>query len=193
MASAALSLFTSVLGGIFKHHAVAVKNEADALNYAVPATEQSWGEIMAALNSGQIDIPTASGLIDQSLSQYEDAVYSQFHVKRKDCNGPCVVEQALQRNATKIKALINSGAAGSVSLEKTYGNAGYQGTPDFVLTYTGPVSTLLGANGNIVGGVEQALTGTIQIGTAKVPVVYIIIGGFIVLLALVLESGSRER
>lgn len=152
-AAGALGTLAKLFGGIFgQHHAKAVKNEADALNYAVPAIEQSWNAIIDAVNSGQLDINSAIQYLNDSLTEYENQVYNQFGVKRKDCNGPCVVEKALRNSVANITSLLRSGKPGQALIERTYGNAGYTGTPEYYLQYNG-------TNSNSLVGSQPGLTG----------------------------------
>lgn len=214
-AIAPLSVLGKLFGGIFgQHHAKAVKTEADALNFAVPAILQSWQQIISAANNSQISADDAIQYLNQSLVEYENTVYQNFGVKRKQCNGPCVVEKSLNTSMQRLISVLRSGTAANVQIDQTYANAGYQGTPAFIITYngqasrTGTVAGMIGVT-QVTGTVSpnmasvgsgvipvnptatDILSANIQIGNTKIPIWSVFAVGILFILYLVFPSKKQ--
>jgi hypothetical protein len=144
IAGAALSIGLLIKNIFAAHHAKAVATEAGALNAAVPAAEQSFQAIFSALNSGSIDAPGASAALDTTLQQYEVTVYDQFGVKRKEGNGPTVLEGYLKGFVTQLKNLISSGGGSTTLHSLDPAKQGFKGTPALTISYSPVSSNVLG-------------------------------------------------
>lgn len=192
----AIPVIGSIVGlvaGIFgAHHAAAVKNEAAGMNTVIPEVRTSFNNIVTGVNNGTITVQQANSYLDQIWPQYEDVVYKQFKIKKKDCNGPCVFEKQLKRDAENIKALLNSGKAGSVTISAINPGRGYQNFPAYLLTYNGPASvagsleSLLGISSvtaaTNMGGIPA---GDVVIGNLAVPLwILLAIGGLLLFFGL---------
>src|SRR4051794_18219718 len=107
-----VKLFGGLFGGA---HTKNVANEAAALNFAVPASEQAFQGIVQLDNSGQITNAQADTALDTVLTSFDDAVYNQFKVKNNGTNGPALLHSELSGQATQIKGLLDAGTPGSVT------------------------------------------------------------------------------
>src|SRR5579884_542064 len=127
-----------VIGGIFQHHSQAVKNEAAALNSAVPEVEQSIANTFDALNKGQINPAQAKQVLDAIPNQYSAVVYGQFGVKNKSGNGPdTVLKDWIQPDIQKAENLIASGQAGDLNLDAIPSHAGFAGARSIDIQFSG--------------------------------------------------------
>lgn len=127
------AVVTGILA-IFSRHSAAVKNEAAALNSAVPQVQSAWQQIVAAFNSGQISQADASSAIDATLAGYDSLVYGADGVKQKTGNGPAVVKADwLQPWADKLKALL-AGGGGTFTSTAIPSHAGFSGLQPFTLS-----------------------------------------------------------
>jgi hypothetical protein len=162
-----------LVDGIFKrHHAVAVANEAAALNDAVPSVEQALLVTFDAVNKGQITAAQATQLIDSLPAQYKTDVYDTFKVKQKSGNGPDVVlKDWIQPDVSKAEALLASGKAGTVQLDAIPAHAGFAGVRQTTLTFNGSPWTVpdaisatpaVLASGSTIAPVGPATAGVID-------------------------------
>ena len=139
IAGVGLSLFTAIKGIFNAHHQQAVATEANALNQAIPAVEQSFKTIVGAVDSGSATVDQADTALDQTISGYDNLVYQQLGAKKKSGNGLDYIHGVFQQDADKIKQLFASGG-GTVDIPAIPAHAGSQGAAGFTLGFTKPAS-----------------------------------------------------
>lgn len=167
----------AIIAGIFAHHAAAVRNEADALNAAVPGVTQSWQAIIDKLNAGSISQSDAIAGVDQTLSSYDQLVYGQAGVKQKAGNGPDVVKKDwLQPWADKVKQLISTG--GTFQSTQIPAHAGFAGLAPFTLTVAPNSASAL--RDLVTGAGDPSSSG----GSSSISPLWWIAGGLLVLVVV---------
>lgn len=173
----AVNLLGSIGGGIFNHHAAAVKNEAAVLNAATPQFIKDVQSIFTALNARQIDANSAKSYVDSAVSSYYANVSSiikkggacnpssKFGAP-DPCNGPCNVGcSSIEIWAAKAKALIDQGS-GTLQIPASAG-AVENGQPRSIPGFSAPAwSVTL----NPLPGSSQATTANPSLSTGSVGV-----------------------
>lgn len=98
-----------------RHHQQALKTEGDTLNAVDPAFRDALAGIVGALNAGQIDRQTASGLVDQAVQQYDSQVSAITNnpgasADSAKCNAACYIRvHYILPWASAAKQIIASG------------------------------------------------------------------------------------
>jgi hypothetical protein len=152
-ASFAIGTIANIFGA---HHQAALKKEGDTLNGAVPASAQAIQQIIAAVNSGQLDPASASSYLDQVVSAYDQAVTGITNnpgatADSAKCNAACFirVHYLLPWIATAKQLVSQGGTANFITIPS---HATQQGYPGFQLTVNRTGGPFLGTSGPISTG-----------------------------------------
>lgn len=176
-----VGLIGGALFGASAKRAAEAKSENAAVNQLVPSAIQGIQSIVAAVNTGQMDVPTASAQLDSIVSTFQQtiqqfantpgsamrpcAVDSACGIGGVQCNtgctiGCCVLCTWLSPTVCKVKNLLASPTGGTIQIPSMVGSHyGFTGISGFSLTYTPPAAagTAAGALSSITSGAMLGL------------------------------------
>lgn len=165
-AAFAIGTITNIFGA---HHQAALKKEGDTLNGTVPATAQSLQQIIAAVNSGQLDRGSALSYVDQVVSAYDSGVSGITNnpgatADSSKCNAACYIRvHWILPWAALAKGIIQNG--GTANFPAIPSHATQAGYPGFSLSVN---ASAIGAGQN-TPPISQGLPGGGATPTALAP------------------------